>query len=155
MTRVGFELELLHAFALSTSYFCFRWGEGFRHLVAGEGAGCGRRVVLLAGIVVEHADDHKGVGASEARASLRLLDRLMVEKSEGVWGCGTAFHTQNTRMCLKCTCRYFNCRFIKLPVQYDSHILRKYIRIDLSKVDSFTSALCIRSDPKFAPSFVC
>lgn len=51
-------------------------------------------MVLLAGIVVEHADDHKGVGASKARASLRLLDIWMVEKSEGVWGCGTALRTQ-------------------------------------------------------------
>lgn len=66
----------------SISFFCFRRGASaggrggvqVKYLVAGEGAGCGRRVVLLAGVIVEHADDHKCVGASEASAALRLLD---------------------------------------------------------------------------------
>lgn len=43
------------------------------HLVTGESTSGGRGVVFLASVVVEDANNHKGVGHREARASLGLL----------------------------------------------------------------------------------
>lgn len=44
----------------------------YTNLIAGEGSSGGRRVVLLAGIIVEDSDDYEGVCASKASAALLL-----------------------------------------------------------------------------------